>query len=81
MSWILSFGRLLSPAGLVVPLLYSLSVIDWFFLLRCLLILYSIESYFSFYLRESNYAEETRPQRNVQRERGRGEGAKGTGSQ
>ena len=41
-SWILFFGRLLFPAGLVAPFLYSLSVIDCFIRLRCLLILYYI---------------------------------------
>ena len=43
--WILFlvvFCPCLFPAGLGVPLLYSLSVIDCFFLRRCLLIVYYI---------------------------------------
>ena len=52
MFWILFFaiGRLLFPAGLVVPLLYSLSFIDWLFLLRCLLIL----CYILYFFRDQN---------------------------
>ena len=42
MFWILFSGCLSSPVGLVVPLLFPLSFIDGFSLLKCLLILYYI---------------------------------------